>query len=271
MFYFTCPVCGLALHEDEKSAHCKNGHTFDRGKPGYLNLLIRTKKSGGNHGDNKQMVLSRKKFLRAGYYQPLLDRLCETADNHTGTGGTLLDSGCGEGYYTQALYHTLKEKQVTAAGIDISKTAVASAAKAAPAVHYAVASAFDIPVAEESCSTVTAVFSPLCREEFLRILKPHGILILVIPLEKHLWSLKKAVYDRPYENVPAPVELEGFTFLERSDVRGQIRLESNEVIQDLFAMTPYYYKTSEKDQQKLCALTQLETEVEFGILTYRKA
>ena len=35
-------------------------------------------------------------------------------------------------------------------------------------------------------------------------------------------------------------------------------------------MTPYYYKTSIQDKQKLAVLTQLSTEVEFILRIYEK-
>ena len=35
-------------------------------------------------------------------------------------------------------------------------------------------------------------------------------------------------------------------------------------------MTPYYYKTSREDQDKLLSLSQLETPIAFGIFLYEK-
>ena len=47
-------------------------------------------------------------------------------------------------------------------------------------------------------------------------------------------------------------------------------VSSNEDVNNLFKMTPYYYKTGIDDQQKLASLESVETEAEFGIRIYRK-
>ena len=49
-----------------------------------------------------------------------------------------------------------------------------------------------------------------------------------------------------------------------------ICLEDNNTIRDLFSMTPYYYRTGEKDLEKLAALTRLETEVDVTVSVYQK-
>ena len=114
----------------------------------------------------------------------------------------------------------------------------------------AVASAYRLPVGDASCDAVLNVFSPCAAEEFARVLKPDGVLIRAVPLEKHLWSLKKAVYDVPYENPPEAEEVEGFDKIGEEWLRYRIQLEDTETVRNLFRMTPYYYKTGEKDQQK---------------------
>ena len=95
-------------------------------------------------------------------------------------------------------------------------------------------------------------------------------MITVGPGEDHLFELKAAVYDQPYKNDDTPVVLEGFELVEQRFVEDKILVETNEDIQALFMMTPYTYKTSEKDMQKLRALNTLETRVHFSICIYKK-
>ena len=95
--------------------------------------------------------------------------------------------------------------------------------------------------------------------------------LCVIPLERHLWGLKQAVYDRPYENTVPDPALPGFTLAEQRTLRNTITLRTNADIEALFCMTPYYYKTGARDQAKLHALDTLTTETEFALLIYRKA
>ena len=93
---FICPKCrcDLAL-TGEKVKKCKNGHSFDRAREGYYNLLL--SQSGGTHGDNAEMVRARREFLSYGYYEPLAIRLSELVLELTDCGGTVLDAGLGEG------------------------------------------------------------------------------------------------------------------------------------------------------------------------------
>ena len=58
--------------------------------------------------------------------------------------------------------------------------------------------------------------------------------------------------------------------VETSQVKMNLILDSNEAIQSLFRMTPYYYKTGVDDQQKINNLDYLETQSEFEIRVYRK-
>ena len=63
---------------------------------------------------------------------------------------------------------------------------------------------------------------------------------------------------------------QNMALVEKHNVAYKIQLDSAEAIRNLFSMTPYSYRTSEKDMQKLLALTSLETEVEVDIFVYRK-
>ena len=155
-------------------------------------------------------------------------------------------------------------------GIDISKDALAAGAKRSKTLKLAVASVYKLPIGDNSCDLLLSVFSPFALSEFQRVIKSGGILIRAIPLENHLFGLKAAVYDKPYKNEVEPPEIEGFQLLENSIVEKNIHLSSNKEITDLFAMTPYYYKTSEKDQKKLESLSALDTEISFSVLVYRR-
>ena len=155
--------------------------------------------------------------------------------------------------------------------MDISRDALICAHRRAPELTLAVASIAHLPVADASCDLLLNVFAPHDADEFARVLRPQGVLLRVIPLERHLWGLKCAVYDRPYENeVPDPA-LPGFALAARRELRGTVTLRSQAEIEALFCMTPYYYKTGARDQAKLRALDTLTTETEFALLIYHKA
>ena len=257
-----CPVCRQKLHINGKNAACLNGHSFDCAKEGYLNLL-RTSKSGDKIGDDKLSARSRRDFLNKGYYAPLRDYLVHYFANSQ---GSLLDICCGEGYYTSALG---RDTALDVYGFDISKEMVRLGAKRGYGTYF-VANLSDIPVADMSFDYAIHLFAPFQEQSFVRILKPGGKLLTVIPGKKHLWGLKKAVYDSPYLNdeVLPQTNILKLTAIER--VESQITLRCSEDIDAVFRMTPYYFHTSQKDKEKLQAYSSLDTEISYVIGIYEK-
>lgn len=269
---FLCPVCRESLKINEKSLICRNNHNFDFAKSGYVNLLLSSAMNTKTPGDNKLMVKARREFLDKGYYDELAKKLCEAAEKYSKNDSKILDAGCGEGYYTEKVFASFfeKNKKVDIYGIDISKIALDYAAKRINNVRFAVASSFHLPFADKSIDILMTLFSPYCGEEFKRILPQKGKMIMVIPGEKHLWELKKAVYDKPYLNEVNEYNLAGFELLEKIPVSYNIYLPCQEDIANLFAMTPYFYKTGEDGKKRLYELGNLETEVSFEILIYER-
>ncbi len=271
---FSCPVCGKELKFDERSYKCESGHCFDRSKSGYVNLLTSDKMHSKLPGDNKLMVRARRSFLQKGYYSYLAESLSSIICRHAENGISLIDAGCGEGYYTEEIFRSLRENNIKArlGGLDISKSAVDLAAKRKQEnIEYAVSSVFHIPAADKSIDISLSVFSPICLKEFYRILRKNGLFYMVIPDTMHLWELKSVIYDRPYENQVKDYLLKGFDLIKAYDLpQRKICLESNEDIMNLFSMTPYYYNTSKADKEKLKDLNFLETVTQFKILVYMK-
>jgi len=265
---FRCPVCGGELTLQEKSYLCPNGHCHDRAKHGYVNLLMSNRPSDKRHGDDKLMVQSRKSFLDKGYYLPLREELCRLAAAYCPPNAHVLDVGCGEGWYTSALRHALPGSRVC--GVDISRQALIEAARRDKELSLAVASINALPVMDESCDLLLNVFAPNDDREFARVLKRGGYLMKAVPLERHLFGLKSAVYEKPYLNPPAVYEPEGFTPVLLREISYTLTLENNADINALFMMTPYYYKTGRQDQEKLKTLNRLETEVCFGLFLLKK-
>ena len=267
---FVCPSCGEKLNRNENRLVCSRNHSFDRAKEGYFNLLL---SSGGMHGDNKEMVNARQSFLSAGFYRRLADRLSETVLSVTRTRGVVLDSGSGEGYYTDIVERSLCERdgEGDVYAFDISKDAVKSAAKKNKRIKYVVASAYRQPFSSETFDTVYNVFSPLALDEVKRVLKPNGSFIMVIPDEYHLFELKEKIYDTPYKNKVEDTRLEGFDLLSDEPLRYTMDLKTNNDVVSLFKMTPYAYRTKKEDANKVISLSDLKVSANFRILTYRKA
>lgn len=265
--YWRCPYCKSALYKSEngKSCYCNGAkkHCFDFAKSGYLNLRgVHT-----GEGDGKEAVRARRSFLEKGYYEPLSDRVNSLLNELNM--GSVLDAGCGEGYYTNRM---AKSRDVI--GIDLSKDGIDMAAKSARSqgwrASYAVASLFSLPVLDEALDAVTNIFAPCAETEFCRVLKSGGYLILVGAADRHLFGLKEILYENPYLNVgredlPSSMEL-----IRKETLSYTVTVSGTEQIEALFSMTPYYWRTSLADKEKLRRLDMLTTELAFDIFLFRK-
>ena len=267
--YLRCPVCGggVALSENGRSLLCERRHTFDLAAAGYVNLLAPGKKNNAVAGDPKEMVRARSLFLASGAYDGISDGL----NRLIGEGGVCVDCGCGEGFYTARAAAQCK----TVIGFDASKFAAEHGAKCARRagqdnLHFFTANIFDLPLRDGCADTVINLFAPVAREEFLRVLKPGGRLIVGAAGKRHLMGMKRILYETPYENEENDLVLEGFERIHRQTVYYETTVTDKEAIRALFMMTPYYFRTSREDADKLYACDTLTTEVETDFFVFRK-
>lgn len=265
-----CPVCSERLELFDRSFVCKNSHCFDLARSGYCNLLTGAKK-GDFIGDSKEMVISRRNFLNSGTYEPLRMAICEKVAKYaTAENISVLDAGCGEGYYTSAVVSSLIEKfhTVKAVGIDISKTATDLAAKRDKLTQYITASSYHLPVADKSVDILLSLFAPTPADEFGRVLSGNGKVLLAVPGKEHLWELKKAIYNEPYENDEEKHALEGFHLLEREKLCYKAHISSSENIRALFSMTPYIHRTGKESIEKLHKLNEIDLTLSFILFVF---
>ncbi len=270
---FICPACGAALEDTGHALRCGNGHSFDKARQGYVHLLPVQKKNSLLPGDDKDMVTARRNFLETGLYAPFKDVLCGMVQEAVeGNASPLVvDAGCGEGYYTGGVWQALQEicEAPKLCAFDISKFAVKAAAGRYKGIDFAVASSYAVPLPENCADVIVNVFSPMAEKEFARILKPGGMLVFAVPSSRHLWGLKEVLYDEPYENEEKDVDYPGFVLEDRVPVRATIHVQG-ESIGDLFAMTPYAWKTGTPGKQRLAELETLTTEIGFDFLLYKR-
>ena len=258
-----CPHCKQPLHTADRSWRCGNGHSFDRAKEGYLNLLPVQKKRSREPGDSAEMLQARRRFLDAGHYRPLADAICAMlGGERTGRDqGRCLDIGSGEGYYSRALVASGIPAEAII-GIDISKTGVRMAAKSLPSAQFAVASSFDMPLMDNSVDRILRVFAPGPAAELQRVLSPGGVLLDVAPGPEHLWGLKRALYREPRAH-SVPAVIEGFTLRAEMRCCFTLDVQGEAAIADFLAMTPFAWKGDAEARAALEQQSSLQLEADF--------
>lgn len=274
---FICPICKKNLILKDNTYKCKSNHCFDISKNGYVNLLTTKGRNPKNAGDNADMIRARNSFLSKDYYRPLADKVSELiktdCQSRNLSHPVIIDSGCGEGYYTSIMQQNNPSAYFY--GIDISKHGIAYAATRMKEVNLskvflAVASSFELPFKDNACDTIVSIFAPVTNHEYKRVLRNGGKLFIVAPDQYHLYGLKEILYDEPYTNKENQYGLTDFILEGRYDLKFNISIDNQEDIFNLFMMTPYYYKTSEEAQEKLKKLPSLKTQCDFTIYEYKK-
>ena len=273
-----CPICrghfslrGAELAQGSVSLICDGArkHCYDLSASGYVNLMP---PGHTDAGDSKAAVRARTEFLNTDLYRPAAEALAALLEKHLDSKDcVVLDAGCGEGYYTEIL----ARNGASYLGVDLSRAAVDTASKRmGRSGHdngfFCVGSVFEIPVEDRSCAAIVNIFAPCAEEEFLRALSPRGILLVAYAGADHLMGMKRTIYDTVKENDERADLPKQMKKIDEIRVHYQICVETETQIRNLFAMTPYYWRTSPTDAEKLCGLNSLETEVDMIFSVYQK-
>lgn len=227
-----CPHCSLPLEIHTGHAICATGHSFDRAREGYFNLLLagRVAKTT-TPGDTAESLAARRRFLTAGWYSPIANALCTALGD---IDGPVLDVGCGEGYYLSQVKATERY------GLDISKKAIQMASKAESHSQFIVGTSFRLPIVSNSCAAVFTVFAPHSLEEYKRVLKTGGTWVTVTPGPHHLVEMRPKRDDKILER-----EERRTTPPEGADSSERIQFTLNltdEAARDLYTMTPLQFQ-----------------------------
>ncbi|WP_337878652.1 23S rRNA (guanine(745)-N(1))-methyltransferase [Rheinheimera sp.] len=262
---YRCPVCAQVLTPNPAGLGCVNRHQFDRAREGYVNLLPVQHKNSKVPGDSADMMQSRRLFLNAGHYQPLSDAL--NALLASAQPATLLDLGCGEGYYSNRLQQALPD--TTVYGLDIAKTAVRYAAKAYPAVKYCVASAWHLPFADQSFDAVLKLCAPCEPLELARVSNKGATLLAVSAAPQHLVELKQQVYPQVRLHSEDIVQIPGFCHRHRQQLSYQLQALPAAELLALLDMTPLSWKFK-PGQKHGFAATKPAISLDFYLDLYQK-
>lgn len=253
---FACPLCKEKLQLAENSLKCSHRHSYDLAKFGYVNLAPQIKQSKDYDKTNFQ---NRQLILEAGFYQQISDSLIQIL-KETKNFATILDVGCGEGYYARKIQEQFPDKTIYA--FDLSKDSIQLAAKSdsSLAINWFVGDLAKLSVQDKSMDIILDIFSPANYQEFRRVMSDNALLIKVIPTEHHLQEIRQKaarhLNNKDYSNQEVIQH-----FQEHFDIISEITVESSQSLTAesrtaLLAMTPLLFHV-EQDQIDWTDLTQV--------------
>ncbi|EFA25722.1 MULTISPECIES: putative RNA methyltransferase [Streptococcus] len=262
---FACPICQENLTLVESSLKCSNRHSFDLAKFGYVNLAPQINQSANYDKENFQ---NRQQILEAGFYQAILEGISDLLATNP-SAKTVLDIGCGEGFYSRKLQESHSDKTFYA--FDISKDSVQIATKSEPnwAVNWFVGDLARLPIEDASMDILLDIFSPANYGEFRRVLSKDGILIKVIPTENHLKEIRQMVQDqltkKDYSNQDIKEHFQEHFSIQSRQIASLTKPITAEQRQALLAMTPLLFHVDQTniDWSQLTEIT-IEAEILVG-------
>jgi 23S rRNA (guanine745-N1)-methyltransferase len=261
-----CPVCREQLRLNEGTWRCDNQHSYDVAKQGYVNLHVVQHKHSKNPGDTPESVQARRAFLSAGHYAPLQQAVVQKIRELRIE--NLLDIGCGEGYYTDAM----QQEVLQCIGVDIAKNAIQVAAKLNKEITWVVGTGATLPVLDESIDLCASLFSPIPKQEILRVLKPKSYLMVVTPAPQHLYAMREALFEevKPHEPQKFVEQLQdAFDLVSEQIVEAPMNLPQAD-LKNLIAMTPYAYKAKPERRLALEQQEQFELMAQYQIYLFQK-
>jgi 23S rRNA (guanine745-N1)-methyltransferase len=269
----TCPVCFDPLTAGAKVSKCPRNHTFDRAREGYLNLLLADQKGSNDPGDDRGSVAARRDFLTSGHYDFLSAAINQAILYGDSSPETVADIGCGEGYFLSRLSPMVPMSGRY--GLDISKSAMRLASRTFRECQWAVANiARRLHLADDSCDVLLSNMAPRNADEFGRILKPDGRLIVVIPGSEHLIQLTDHLMALPSDQTgkaDAVTEAMAHAFRLTSSEMIQHTFDANQAtVQRLVTMTPLRWKSQKLAMDSLMELKNLRITASFQLLQFAR-
>ncbi len=196
MLLCSVPSCRARLAIDSTGgAHravCPEGHSYDRARSGYWNLLQPQDRRSNAPGDSPEAAKARRLLADRGLDAPLFAALLPIL----GTSDPLappavLDVGCGEGAFLTSLS---QQRPIEAWGVDLSTPAIDLASRRNSQATWVIANADRrLPFADRSFSLITSLTARRNPQEFHRLLAPGGRLVIALPGPDDLIELRTAV------------------------------------------------------------------------------
>ncbi len=268
MLTLLCTVrnCRLSLAREERRVVCPRGHSFDIARSGYINLLQPQDRRSPNPGDSADAVAARRRFLDRGFAAPIVEATVGLLA--LAPGDDVLDAGCGEGRHLAAIADRF---QCHGHGLDISLPAIEAAAKRYHDPEWIVANADRfVPYGDASFAAVVSITARMNADEFRRVVRDGGSLLVVVPAPDDLIELREAILgeglqrDRTERTIAA---FAPFFTPERHELLRSVAHLDRRAIEDV--LTSSYRGLRSSEQVRLAAIHETDVTLSRDVLLFR--
>lgn len=255
-----CPVCRAPLTRSGDDLLCPAKHRQSVNRKGCLNVLSQQVDSCYDAA----LFDARRRVFGAGCYDAVISAIEDLLPLGT---HRLLDAGCGDGWYLNALL--TRHEGWCGAGADISRDAILRATDLPCTALWLVADLRRLPFADGSFTAVLDVLTPASYDEFRRVLAPDGLLIKVYPGSGYLRELRQARGMAPYEEGQVDAYLR-----EKAAVVGERRVTvthavTPELWRDFVWMTPLMQDLSADEKNAIAAKPAQTVTVDLHVAACR--
>ncbi|MCM3710364.1 putative RNA methyltransferase [Sporosarcina luteola] len=264
---FKCPICSAEMKIEEHSRLiCRNMHSFDLAKSGYVNLAPQAHATKYD----KSLFEARTAVMSSGFFEPVLETIISHLDDQLARVEcpVVLDAGCGEGTHLQTVHSRMRTGSV-GIGIDLAKEGITAASKAYPGIIWSVADLAAMPFSDARIDAILNVLSPANYAEFTRLLKPGGVLVKVVPESGYLQELRDVFYEGKQQKEEAdPVARfsEQFDAVETERVTYTFALPDG-LLAPLIRMTPLTWNASEERVDEVIATGMKEITIDLRVIS----
>lgn len=265
-FVLICPHDGELLHLSDGSLR---GHGFDIARQSYVNLLPVAHKASRHPGDSAAMVQARQRIMESGLFEPVAAALCKVVTNGPQQGlGLIVDSGCGDGWFTQKIAHAADGAPMLA--LDVSKDAIRAAARRRANFTCVVASGKALPVERGEVDILLCVFGFPFWSHWAGWQLPGQRVITVDPGPDHLLELREAIYPEVRRHAaPAHAQAGDYQLVHTEVVHA-----NNGVVDawlDLLDMTPHGRRCSPVARERLANAAPGRVTIDVVLRVYERA
>lgn len=255
-----CPVCGGDMVRVGDDFACEARHRVNVNRKGCLNVLSTPVDSCYD----AELFQARRRVFAAGCYQAVADAL--EAMLPPGT-HRLLDAGCGDGWYLNALLE--KHEDWQGAGVDISRDAILQATDQPCTALWCVGDLRKLPFRNGAFTVILDVLTPANYEEFRRVLATDGLLLKVYPGSEYLREIRAARGMEPY----AEGQVEAY-LREKANMVEERRVTvshpvTTELWRDFVWMTPLNQDLSAEEKEELAQRPAETVTVDLHIAAVR--